>query len=469
MTFHSEIRHFTVAIGIFAISLSSSAGCLNPVMSEGAITYLPTSPGAFAVCDGVNWLHFKSTLTATACTTSGELAYVPGTGYHYCNANKFWVTAAKATCSSPSLTYAQIYNVAANIINVHALVASADEKKLYAGSLGKLAAFSINDATGALTLLGASANSGILGNQPSMILRAPYMYTISAGGFGIYDVSAATPSLRGSISSPSSEMLHGNGIAFSENPDYVFTTSWDSGASGNKCYFHSINVSNPSLPVISKSLDATALLTAATTEYCNKVQVIKNTAFIATALGLLVLNVTDPANPVFLNYLDDNRATSSHGLAVIDETHLATVTQSGSHFVTFNVDPSTGGSTVLAQTTNTSVYQGVYNVHRAGDYILTGSYDTGAVALTNIANPAIPVVAASGIPGALGVSDVASAGHYIFAASSTNSSITSYNTVCNPKDSGSYGLCSAAGMMKYLPVTKALAWCNGTSWLPLAN
>lgn len=452
---------------------SAEAACTSPAAEAGARKYF-SGPKTYKLCDGTNWIEFKTNTSLAACTGAGKMDWdVARTAYKVCDGTNY--IEVNPTCNISSLTYRSKLTDATNLLGPVSILLSPNNEKAYVVPYtgGKIAVLDVSQSPAAPTLLGVGAGTTFADESQTAVIQGNYLFATARLDLNLaaFDISTNTPTYVSRVqSNPTDEMTNLYGVAIGPDPRYAFTVSWDSGATSNKCFLHVINISNPAAMTIDGKLNVTDA--GAAISGCNSIKIRGNIAFLSFGEG--AIGTVDISNPTFPRYLSKvTNANWGQGQGfdfTKDGNGVVGATFANSRFNTFNVtDPSS--MTWTTSLTNSTVWNGSYFTKVVGDYAFTAGFNSNAVAAVNISNLASPTVAASLVSATdlNGAEHLTTKGRYVYTTNYSGNSVSVLDMGCDPTPTYTLGTCSALGRIEYFPTARAVAYCDGADYRMLAQ
>lgn len=451
----------------------SYAACTSPAAAEGAREYVS---GTFKLCDGTNWIDFSTDGTAGACTGAGKMDYDDALGaYKFCD-NSNWHKIKKGpTCSPTSLTYASKVTSGTYLAAVTSVRLSADGTRAYVVGQwnSRLSVYDVSSSPSAPTFMGSVSHAN-LNDSVDMQVFGDYAFVIARNTDNLAVVDVSNPSSPTYVtrvqSSPTNQMANVWGLGLSEDGNYAYAVSWNSGASSNKCFFNVFDISTPTSPTYTGAINLTDGGTGGYV-YCNKVLVKGNYAFVSFGDGaLVVVDVSSPSSPSYVAKVTPATASQLESMDFSDDkNYIFATTTSNNHFNVFDVS-SPAAPTHVTNLTDATYWGTAYGVKTVGSYVLTGGSSSDTLGLVDVSNPSSPtkVTAYTSSTNIDGASDVAIHDRYVYVAGNANDTLAVIDMGCSPAslDAGS---CSTAKQIEYFSPIKSLAWCDGSKWRIMAQ
>lgn len=259
----------------------------------------------------------------------------------------------------------------------------------------RLSIYDISASPAAPTLVGSVYHSGMYDGE-GLEVYGNYAFIVARGSpkaMYVFDISnPASPSFVTTVaSSPANQMNNIWGIDLSEDGQYAYTVSWNSGSSSNRCYFHVIDISDPPNSNISATINFTTA-SGSSWRYCSKVKVRGDIAYLSfTDGGMATFDISNPLSPVYLDSAS-GPVTQTEAMAISEDGKYAFQVswQNGGNFITFDInDPS---NISFVNHLQSSLIDVAWAVTVKGNYAFVGADAMPALVAIDISNPEAPVV-----------------------------------------------------------------------------
>lgn len=465
-------KFFLFLILNFLIAASiAGAQCTSPNAVAGAREYF-TSDHTYKLCDGVNWVSFYTNGTMGACSPAGHLDYdVPTQAYKYCS-NTTWMQAKIPNCviGAGSMSYASKATDSTNLDSFSAMAIAPDGSKIYAtGQFNdRFTIWNISNSPSIPTIMGTVSHSN-LDDAVDIRVRGNYAFIAARTNANLVIVNVTNPTNPSYTtriqSTVPAQMTNVWGVDLSEDGNYAFTVSYESGTP-EKCWVHSFNISNPATPSQAHAFNITDAGRGSI--YCDKIRVKGNVAYVSGDGGITSINISNPAAMTFLNHSNNTNGTPSAPMEFSENgNYLFTALTSSNRISSFNIsNPSaiTYSGTILSASLNL-----VDGIKVLGNYAFTTGYNSDAIAAINVSNPAAMTLAGSlGSSAHLnGANRLEIYRRYAYVAAYEGDNLAVVDLGCIPPPS--LGTCALTAAINYFPAERALAWCDGSFWRVMAR
>jgi hypothetical protein len=304
------------------------------------------------------------------------------------------------------------------------------------------------------SIVDATGTGGALLNYPnSVYVSGNYAYVASANSnaLEIVDVSdPANPVHKGNISTGAGGALLNKPWSVYVSGNYAYVTSRESNA------LEIVDVTNPASPVHKGCITDNSISgSGALLNDPDSVYVSGNYAYVASvgSNALEIVDVTNPASPVHKGSIVDATGT---GGALLNDPHSVYVSGNYAYVASYDsnaleivdvtnpANPVHKGSIVDATGTGGALLNGPQSVYVSGNYAYVASANSDALEIVDVSNPANPVHKGSIVNGAGGAllhwpESVYVSGNYAYVASwgSNALEIVDVTNPANPVHKGS--------------------------------
>lgn len=354
---------------------------------------------------------------------------------------------------------------------------------------GRVSIYDISGRPAAPTLVGTTGAITGFNNEEGFEVHGGYAFVVNRASLGtsannalfVFDVSdPQNPAYETKIQAGTANQMRSPwGLALSEDGSHAFTVSYQSGATGNRCYLHGFNITNPASPTVAGALDVTAA-TGVSAQFCTKLAVRNGVAYLAMIEGGIV--TVDVSNPASLAYLGRTAGPGSRdeaNIALSSDGKHAFVASSGAAgtFDVYNVE-TPSNPTHVTTLTNANLAAS-YGLSVRGNYAFVGADTAPAFTAIDVSNPANPVIA-DYISNASDLDEPGSAafvGKYAIVPSYSLDALAIVDLGCDPLGGAATGTgggqcsnpSSPEGTMMYNLDHCVMQFCDGVEWVAIGK